>query len=243
MIIEKKHHKFYEIESIKGIKQEVSSEFPRTSNLIPRTYLQMKFNNKNNKTISTKRYYLYFMAFALSFSLYNCKSSKTTASRSDIQELDEDVFFDVDENEGEERKEPREKKKKVSKNDKVDKVIISARSYIGTPYKWGGMTRAGMDCSGLLVNCFRTVDIDLPRTSQAQSVYGKRVHIDDLEEGDLVFFATGRGKKVSHVGMVTDVRGRKDVRFIHASTSLGVIENNLFSPYYIKIFVKAVRPF
>lgn len=58
-----------------------------------------------------------------------------------------------------------------------------------------------------------------------------------LQKGDLVFFATGKKRRVvTHVGMVTDVKGKDDVRFIHASTSLGVIETNLYSKYYLKRF-------
>ena len=123
-------------------------------------------------------------------------------------------------------------------------VIATARSYMGVPYKWGGTSRSGMDCSGLLVTSFRAAQIELPRTSTDQSKYGKKVSLHELQPGDLVFFAakTGRGK-ISHVGLVTEVKGKKEVMFIHSSTSLGVVENNLHSDYYRKIFVKAQRPF
>lgn len=58
-----------------------------------------------------------------------------------------------------------------------------------------------------------------------------------LKEGDLVFFATGKKRRVvTHVGMVTDVKGKEDVKFIHASSSLGVIETNLHTKYYLKRF-------
>ena len=99
-----------------------------------------------------------------------------------------------------------------------------------------------MDCSGLLVTAFRHGGIELPRTSAEQSKTGSLVSLHEVTPGDLVFFAL-RGRRVSHVGMVTEVRGKKDVRFIHASSSLGVIESNLFSDYYRKNFVKARRPF
>lgn len=123
-------------------------------------------------------------------------------------------------------------------------VIATARSFMGTPYKWGGTTRSGMDCSGLLVCSFRAAKIELPRTSADQSQYGKKVSINELQPGDLVFFSAKKGRgKISHVGMVTEVRGRQEVMFIHASSSLGVVENNLHADYYRKIFVKAQRPF
>lgn len=124
------------------------------------------------------------------------------------------------------------------------KVVLTARSYMGTPYKWGGTTRAGMDCSGLLVSSFRAADINLPRTSGEQSKFGKRISLYELQPGDLLFFAAKQGRgKITHVGMVTEVRSRDEVMFIHASSSLGVVEANLHSDYYRKIFIKAQRPF
>lgn len=125
---------------------------------------------------------------------------------------------------------------------KVEQVISSARMYIGTPYKYGGTSRSGMDCSGLLLNSFKTVQISLPRSSEAQSKVGMEIKMKDLEPGDLVFFATGKKKrKITHVGLVTEINGKDQVKFIHASSSLGVVETNIFAEYYQKRFRGARR--
>ncbi|MFC6997436.1 C40 family peptidase [Rufibacter roseus] len=151
----------------------------------------------------------------------------------------------------------REEKKKIAQNNRVrrtrnlgvlpskeiETVISTARSYRGTPYKFGGTTRIGMDCSGLLCTSFMAINVQLPRTSSEQSEFGVPVPTRKLQAGDLVFFSSTRStNNITHVGMVTDVKDEKEIYFIHASTTLGVTEDNLFAPYYQKIFVKAVRP-
>ena len=79
-------------------------------------------------------------------------------------------------------------------NSVADKVISTARTFIGTPYKYGGMTRSGMDCSGLLINSFTAIKVSLPRSSAAQSKVGTEIKMSELKPGDLVFFATGNKK-------------------------------------------------
>lgn len=125
---------------------------------------------------------------------------------------------------------------------KEDMVVQTARSYTGTPYRYGGMSRAGLDCSALLYHSFKSVQITLPRVSKDQAKQGQKVRLNELKPGDMVFFATGKRKnEITHAGIVTSVRGKRDVRFIHASTSRGVVESNLYSTYYIKRFKRARR--
>ena len=132
--------------------------------------------------------------------------------------------------------------KRIVRKQKVDIVVTRSRSYVGTPYKYGGTTTLGMDCSGLLMRSFEAIDVYIPRTAKEQSKLGKKVSIEELKEGDLVFFKTMKRKgRVTHAGLVTDAKRKDQIMFIHASSSRGVMEANLMSNYYQKAFTKARR--
>jgi probable lipoprotein NlpC len=132
------------------------------------------------------------------------------------------------------------KSKKIRKDNPAFTVIATAKSYRGTPYKYGGTTRSGMDCSALVFHSFYAVGINLPRMSADQSKVGKKIKIQQVSPGDLLFFATGkRRNQVTHSGIVTEVG--KDIRFIHSSTSLGVTEDYLSNRYWKNAFLFATR--
>jgi cell wall-associated NlpC family hydrolase len=134
--------------------------------------------------------------------------------------------------------------KKLSNQRKVSKVIGEARTYIGTPYKWGGNDKRGIDCSGLLVRSFESIGMKIPRTTSQQIYIGKKVSLKKSKEGDLVFFAFGKSRrKVTHVGILSNVYGQKDIDFIHASSSRGVIETQLIKDYYLKRIRQVKRIF
>ena len=134
--------------------------------------------------------------------------------------------------------------KKISKTNQVNSVIGNARTYIGTPYKWGGNDKRGIDCSGLLVRSFESVGMKLPRTTSLQIDLGKKVSLKKSKDGDLVFFAFGKSKrKVTHVGLVSNRKNNSDIKFIHASSSKGVIETQLIRDYYLNRIRKIKRVF
>lgn len=130
-----------------------------------------------------------------------------------------------------------------SPNTPAMEVVDAARKKIGSPYKAGGTTGTGYDCSGLVFSTFEEVGLKLPRTSIEQATVGKEVAFEHVRPGDLVFFATKKNdRKISHVGLVTEIKGEEVVLFIHAANS-GVKEDNLFSEYYRRTFVTARRTF
>ncbi|MCH7409595.1 C40 family peptidase [Belliella sp. DSM 111904] len=132
--------------------------------------------------------------------------------------------------------------KKVRRKN-INQVVETAKSYRGTPYRYGGTTRSGIDCSALIFHSFASVGVTMPRTSSEQSKIGKRVPERKLEKGDVVFFATGKSKRqVSHAGIVTEI-SRGQVWFIHSSTSLGVTEDKLSNSYWNKAYLFGRRVF
>jgi cell wall-associated NlpC family hydrolase len=133
--------------------------------------------------------------------------------------------------------------KSTTTNPKATKVISTAKSFIGTPYKTGGTIKAGMDCSGLMIQSFKSVGISLPRVSSEQANEGKPVSLKEILPGDMVFFGQSpKSKTVNHAGLVVEVPERnKKVLFIHASTSKGVRIDDLYSEYWFQKFITARR--
>jgi cell wall-associated NlpC family hydrolase len=129
---------------------------------------------------------------------------------------------------------------KQTRQSSQDKVVSTAQSYIGTKYKYGGTTHKGMDCSGLIYVAYSKEQIQLPRTSFAMSQQGKTISLKQIKKGDLVFFSTGRKKRINHVGLVSKVNNGI-VYFVHASSSRGVITSSLSEKYYKNRFIKAKR--
>ena len=160
---------------------------------------------------------LFIILLITSFS--NCKSSKSIAKK---------------------------KKETVVKTDtepllKADNITGYAKQFEGTRYKYGGTTKKGMDCSGLIYTTFKSEAISLPRTTKDLAITGDWIDLKEVKKGDLLFFATRKNsRKVNHVGIVTASQiGR--VEFIHSTTSKGVITSNLSERYWYFAFVQARR--
>lgn len=114
----------------------------------------------------------------------------------------------------------------------IDNILMEAESYIGTPYRYGGSTRNGIDCSAFVLSVFgAAAGMDLPRVAAEQSTQGDSVERAELQKGDLVFFSH-RGSRISHVGIVEDVTPEGEVKFIHAATSKGVMVSSLDDNYW-----------
>ena len=115
-------------------------------------------------------------------------------------------------------------------------LVKTARRFLGTPYRWGGASaRKGFDCSGLTMTIYRLNGLELPRNARSQFQAGTPVARDDLKKGDLVFFATNGGQRVSHVGIYTG-----QGRFIHApGRGKHIRISSLNARYYKRRFLGA----
>ncbi|WP_185871283.1 C40 family peptidase [Blattabacterium cuenoti] len=110
-----------------------------------------------------------------------------------------------------------------------------------TPYKYGGVTKSGIDCSAFIKKIFSFYKINLPRVSHHQAKKGFFVTKKKIKIGDLLFFSTGiTNKKINHVGMVINV-SYKNIFFIHASASNGVVISQLYEKYWNNKYLMARR--
>lgn len=118
-----------------------------------------------------------------------------------------------------------------------EEILLQVIKFLDTPYKYGGNTENGIDCSGFTRQIFlNALNIDLPRSAREQFNIGEPIEKEDLSFGDLVFFNTQRRSNPGHVGIYIG-----DNQFIHASRTLGVTISSLDETYYKKRYVGARR--
>lgn len=121
--------------------------------------------------------------------------------------------------------------KAIKHNKTIDNILTEASTYLGTPYRYGGTTRNGIDCSAFVLSVFgAAAGLTLPRVAASQSQEGEAIDKENLQKGDLIFFSHGR--RISHVGIVESVTEEGEIKFIHAATSKGVMISSLNDSYW-----------
>ena len=117
----------------------------------------------------------------------------------------------------------------------VEDIIAFSYTYLGTPYRYGGTSYSGIDCSGFTMKVFAQFGISLPHGASDQYALCTPVTTAERAPGDLVFFNTS-GRGIGHVGIYLG-----GGQFIHASTSRGVIISSLYESYYARTYLYAAR--
>lgn len=122
--------------------------------------------------------------------------------------------------------------------DAITNMLLQSVSLMGIAYKWGGNTPdTGMDCSGFVRYVFKkSLGINLPRTAAEMAKVGKRVNINELQPGDLIFFKTMGGSRISHIGMYLG-----NNKFIQSPRTGENIQITDLSGYWVKHYVGAKR--
>lgn len=119
-------------------------------------------------------------------------------------------------------------------------LINSASKNLGVRYRAGGTTSEGFDCSGLIYSTFKKFGYILPRTSKEMGKTGVQLNPYEIQKGDLIFFGTNDRDIINHVGLVTQV-SNDEIKFIHSSSSRGVIISSTKETYYQNSFIQANR--
>ncbi len=117
-----------------------------------------------------------------------------------------------------------------------DQMFSFIDSWYGTPYRYGGFSKDGIDCSAFTQTFFTNLyQLSIPRIAAEQFNQSKRISKNQLKEGDLVFFKTS-GRSISHVGVYL-----RNNKFVHASTSNGVMISDLNEDYFARRYAGAGR--
>ena len=197
----------------------------------------MALNHVNSKSLRVGQ------KLVLAKPSYEPEESIVTQENEDIEESEdspdiesEDADQDVI-NIGQQNEQTRKEELlgKWNSPDEVQLFVKVATGFIGAPYRFGGSSLKGIDCSSFVQKIYRIFDVTLPRNAAQQSKVGINITRENLTEGDLVFFHTNRS--LGHVGIYI---GNNE--FVHASSKSKVVRiDSLDTPYYQKRFQRAVR--
>ncbi|MGA2554489.1 MAG: NlpC/P60 family protein [Smithella sp.] len=212
------------------------------SRIAKRTHHPMKqiaaLNHINNKSLHVGQ------KIVLAKSTYVSAKSEPVPEDNDLTAEEDDATPDVvNENDTKEtteasNDEPERKGELLGKWNSPDEMqlfVKVATGFIGAPYRFGGSSLKGIDCSSFVQKIYRIFDVTLPRNAAQQSKVGISISRENLTQGDLVFFHTKRS--LGHVGIYI---GNNE--FVHASSKKrGVRVDSLDTPYYQKRFQRAVR--
>ena len=181
-----------------------------------------------------------FLILLIGFS--SCKSSKNSTVRKEVidRRTDRTVKSKSSKNNIELARNIDSKNNETVSSSISFDIINYAKQFEGIRYRYGGTTKEGMDCSGLIFESFRAYDIYLPRISRDMAKQGEKVSLKKTQRGDLLFFKTrNRRNNINHVGLVVEIEDNA-IKFIHATTSNGVIISSLNESYWKDAF-KEVR--
>ncbi|CAG5012918.1 hypothetical protein DYBT9275_05280 [Dyadobacter sp. CECT 9275] len=123
----------------------------------------------------------------------------------------------------------------------IESLVSFATKHLHIPYRSGGTSKRGFDCSGFVRYCYNKLDITLPHSSSAQANHGEKIELEQARPGDLIFFKgqSSKSSRIGHVGIITEVTPSY-VRFIHSAFKGGIRYDLLSASYYQKRFV-AIR--
>lgn len=183
-----------------------------------------------------KRHYFWWLLAIFIGTLPSCKTSRQGISSDDVRH--QEVVVENHHAETYEYLSARLKIKITERDKEHLELYETASRWLGTPYRYGGASRSGTDCSGLVMQIYKAVYNKRVERNSAQ-IKEKNCTVikkSQLRTGDLVFFATGKKNRINHVGIYL-----KDNKFIHASSSRGVMVNALDESYYRRTYVCSGR--
>ena len=173
----------------------------------------------------------------ISLTIASCSTKKHISKQNTNTAIQTKTTRKIDIQNKENQKKLKYKPKKHSRTGIKHKLETHYNKYKAVPYKYGGTSKKGFDCSGFVQFTYKSIfNIALPRTTEYMLKEGTAVKKNKLRIGDLVLFRTS--KRYRHVGIFMG-----DNLFMHVSTKKGVMKSNLNNPYWLKCYLTSRRVF